>query len=437
MNENLNWPTVIIAISIEIGPILLMTFPTASVIKKLAMGLVPPVIGLVTAILVSRQRRISATAEKARPILIFTLVVVFVLLAELFTYWYTLIFHERVLRANVAGIALTIVAIAVGYIIVRIVSRWPLALPLPVSPLRDTTVVLDQLRQVLRLQHQVDMLLPEFFACVSVYHEPSPLGGYEWRTSEPGKTKRKQLAEAFRGWKLEAERVIRNFRADQVENFWQIANQVETCIALNRPVSQGRDGVLSEASDAWQQLSLLITDIGKEQTKHIPAEIPYDFIDHFYDPTSERHADRAAHIRLLPKGEPAYTQMPAIFEHPPTEGDAVLTYHLRGIKGTSKQLGIELHIGIIDKVYDEITEALVDTSNFSSVRSNRIKFMVRVNEENILEQELYEHGWFRRKKGPIPLRDDQLVIQFRTNAMGETRWNWAAWGEPKLVEWNE
>lgn len=413
-----------------------MTFPTASTIEKLAMGFLPPVIGVAIAILMSRQKRISVATEKARPILIGTVVVVSVLVAEAVTFWYTLIFHERVLRASVAGIALTIVAIVVGYIVVRIVSRWPLVLPLPASAASDTTVILDQFRQVIKLQRQIDMLLPEFFACVSVY-QPSSMDNYEWRISQPGKAKHKQLTGAFRRWRLEAERVIETFKPDREGSLSQIANQVEACIALDRPVSLGRDSILSEASDAWQKVSLLLTDISKEQTKHIPAEIPYDFIDHFYDPTTERHADRAAHIRLLPKGESAYTQRPAIFEHPPTEGDAVLTYHLRDIEGPSKQLGIELHIGIIDKVYDEITEALVDTSDFSSVRSNRIKFMVRLNGENILEEELYEHGWFRRKKGPISLQDDQLVIQFRTNAMGETRWNWAAWGEPKLVEWNE
>jgi hypothetical protein len=123
---------------------------------------------------------------------------------------------------------------------------------------------------------------------------------------------------------------------------------------------------------------------------------------------------------------------PAIFAHRGEHADTILTYQVENIPG---HVQLEFFTGILDIRRDEKTGQLQEVSQFHTVPGNRIRFKIWVNEGRVFEEERRAVGWseFKQVRDLEPF-NNRLVVSFRTDAMGDPRWNWAAWGEPRLVE---
>lgn len=108
----------------------------------------------------------------------------------------------------------------------------------------------------------------------------------------------------------------------------------------------------------------------------------------------------------------------ALWEHPPLTGAGIVSYavpippHLRGLK-------LKFFIGIRDG---------------SQLPNDRyIAFRVAVNGWKLWSAVKNSRGWDEYTVNMPELSSDVARIEFQTDGLGDHRWNWAVWGEPRLI----
>lgn len=145
----------------------------------------------------------------------------------------------------------------------------------------------------------------------------------------------------------------------------------------------------------------------------------YDFIEHFSEAQcSVRDPEYTKTGKICCGGRPKM----AIYQHPPLEGESVIRYYvlMPQMVGTVR---LECFIGIKD-------DSAIDRDP-----SNVVHFEVRVAGSRIVLSENYaQKRWVRPNSDLIMPSEASEGIEFATDALGNPQWNWAAWGEPKLVE---
>jgi len=182
-------------------------------------------------------------------------------------------------------------------------------------------------------------------------------------------------------------------------------------------------------------LGLLVRVEERLGTPAVPKGLwHYDFIKHFNDPTTRKSYEKPEHIQVMQRALAVATVKPAIFQHPRAYGQTVLTYVVEQIPGHVGEVQLEFFTGILDKTHDETT-GQEQVSGFHTVSGNKIEFEIWVSEGRVFREVRDEVGWseFKRVPGLTPF-SGALEVSFRTDAKGEPRWNWAVWGEPRLVE---
>jgi len=160
----------------------------------------------------------------------------------------------------------------------------------------------------------------------------------------------------------------------------------------------------------------------------------YDFIEHFNE--AEQLGYMGSFLEVLESAESGGKQKGAILEHPPSSADlnTHLTYNVGNIPVRVKHLQLQFFTGILDRVSKNDGE--VEHSGFPSVPNNRIKFEIYVDGELKFSQVKDTLQWDKQQfeEPVIHTPGHSLAIKFVTNCMDNNSWNWAAWGEPKLVE---
>ena len=111
-------------------------------------------------------------------------------------------------------------------------------------------------------------------------------------------------------------------------------------------------------------------------------------------------------------------ERPAILAHPPVDGEAVIEYHVPVPAGL-KDLQLHLAMGIRDG--SQIAE------------ENLVAFRVRVNGWKLWSGLTNACRWEPHQIDMPALSGDVARVEFVTEALGEHRWTWAAWGRPVLV----
>lgn len=161
----------------------------------------------------------------------------------------------------------------------------------------------------------------------------------------------------------------------------------------------------------------------------------YDFIEHFDDPSTIKSYEHSWNISVKRRAPSLGIVKPAIFEHPRSHGYTVLTYIVEQIPERVREVQLEFFTGILDEAYDEKTGQLQERSQFHTVPLNKIRFEIWVNEGLVFHETRDAVGWseFKHIGGLVPV-NNRLDVSFRTDAMGDPRWNWAVWAEPKLSE---
>jgi hypothetical protein len=161
----------------------------------------------------------------------------------------------------------------------------------------------------------------------------------------------------------------------------------------------------------------------------------YDFFEHFEEADlSDRkkpHCTIYADERLVSGG----TAKQGIFQHPPppVHGPSRLPYRPIRIPDHIQELRLDFFTGILDERPDT-GEQQVKFSHAPFVK-DAVKFGVRINGKRVKlpDSILNSVGWVRHSL-PVELTGGELTVEFITDAMGDNTANWAAWGEPRLVE---
>lgn len=127
----------------------------------------------------------------------------------------------------------------------------------------------------------------------------------------------------------------------------------------------------------------------------------------------------------------------SIFQHPPygpdDETDAILRFSGQPSRATS-YLVLTFYTGIRD--LRKLPDGSAENSGFIPRAGNRIRFQIFVNGHCVF-QEIRDSFEWRFHVLVLPPPANQLYeVEFRTNALGNSDWNWAVWGEPRLAEWS-
>lgn len=144
----------------------------------------------------------------------------------------------------------------------------------------------------------------------------------------------------------------------------------------------------------------------------------YDFIAKFGESKVSAQKDRAGMEVKVENATCDGVTKPALWEHPPLAGAGVVSYavpippHLRGLK-------LKFYVGIRDG---------------SQLPNDRyIAFRVTVNNWKLWSAVKNSRAWDEYTVTMPELASDVARIEFQTDGLGDHRWNWAVWGEPKLV----
>jgi len=144
----------------------------------------------------------------------------------------------------------------------------------------------------------------------------------------------------------------------------------------------------------------------------------YDLIEHY---AQARQAATAGSLGMELKTAPASCEgviRPAIWQHPPAKGEAVLEY----------QVPIPMHV---DALKLKLAAGVRDGALLSD--ENQVAFRVRVNGRLLWSHIKNEATWDDFVLDLPTLAGQTAVIQLITDALGNSRWNWAVWGEPQLL----
>ena len=341
------------------------------------------------------------------------------------------------------SLSLALIALGVGFLIsglgigaglrlapARAIRKSPHTADEPVSETYLKSLR-EAFREVVALQHQLDILLP-------MVRDGLQVQKYQMARTLVVKpdieTDYDQLLEKYRIWRLRVEKLLSEYAPEYEGRLTSALQWMDNSIYLRLPYPTDPKRWFDAVKKPLRDIDVLIRELGKELTVSIASELPYEFMEHFYDPSTERQEASPGHIRLLQKAECSNIAHPAIFEHPPKEGDAILTYRLRGLPVPPAKFRLSFRYGVVDKLYEEPSGALLEESDFRSFEGNRVMFSTRVDGKEIFRSPQYGHEWSPTiERGLLEAPNGDLTVEFRTNAMGEPRGNWAAWGEPKLV----
>ena len=111
-------------------------------------------------------------------------------------------------------------------------------------------------------------------------------------------------------------------------------------------------------------------------------------------------------------------QQPALWQHPPVEGSAVVEYDVR-VPAEVERLRLQFAVGIRDG-------AQMEDDNFCA-------FRVLLNGVRVWSSTKQSCNW-ERFVTDLPNQAGQpAVLQLMTDGLGNSRWNWAVWAEPQLL----
>jgi len=166
----------------------------------------------------------------------------------------------------------------------------------------------------------------------------------------------------------------------------------------------------------------------QEEQWHSPAEWEdvgdsrvewvYDLIENFAQARQAATIDgRGMEIKVAPASCEGVIR-PAIWQHPPVKGESVLEYQI--------QTPMD-----VDVLKMKFAAGVRDGALLS--QDNQVAFRVRVNGRIIWSHLKAETTWDDFLIDLPSLAGQTMIVQLITDALGNSRWNWAVWGEPQVI----
>ena len=156
----------------------------------------------------------------------------------------------------------------------------------------------------------------------------------------------------------------------------------------------------------------------RESQTHTHSTWTYSFIEHFVNAECGAERDSAGMETKIADAECAGETRPALWEHPPLSGAARISYAVP-IPSNLRGLRLRFAIGIRDG-------AELPPDRY-------VAFRVMVNDWKLWSAVKNSHRWDDYEVVMPELSSDVARIVFVTDGLGDHRWNWAVWGEPRLV----
>ncbi len=198
----------------------------------------------------------------------------------------------------------------------------------------------------------------------------------------------------------------------------------ETIDAIVRRISDLNDQSLMQLSQfisylKWQEElwhSLLETEVAPRPDQVLLWQ--FDFLEAF--PAARQAATRSARGMEIKVAVAScgMVQQLALWQHPPTVGSAVCEYNLT-VPAEVDSLRMRFAVGIRDG-------AVMEGDNLCA-------FRLYVNGVRIWSTTKQTTIWERYMIDLPSLAGQEIIIQFMTDGLGDTRWNWAVWAEPVLL----
>jgi len=205
----------------------------------------------------------------------------------------------------------------------------------------------------------------------------------------------------------------------------KIDTRKENINAIQRRISDLNERSLNQLSQyisylKWQE-ELWNSLLDSEVENASPGQSllwQYDFIEGF--PAARQAATRVIDMMEIKVANATcgMVQQNAIWQHPPTSGAAVCEYSLH-VPPEVNRLRMRFAIGIRDG-------AMMQDDNLCA-------FRVYVNGRRIWSTTKQTNDWERFMIDLPSLSGQEIIVQFTTDALGDSRWNWAAWGAPYLL----
>ncbi len=144
----------------------------------------------------------------------------------------------------------------------------------------------------------------------------------------------------------------------------------------------------------------------------------FDLIDQFHTARQAATADPAGMEIKLAAAACGGVLRQAIWQHPPATGVSVLEYQFQAPLDVDR-LKLRFAVGVRDG-------ALLSADN-------QVAFRLRVNGRPLWSHLKGETGWESFTVDLPSLAGQEVILQLITDALGNSRWNWAVWGEPQVA----
>lgn len=143
----------------------------------------------------------------------------------------------------------------------------------------------------------------------------------------------------------------------------------------------------------------------------------YGFLEHFDEASVSSSKDPAGmEVKVAIATAGGYAR-PALWQHPPVSGEALVTYHVPVPAGI-RNLRLRFDTGIRDGAQGQ---------------DQLIAFRIRVDGWQIWSRANWPDRW-EPAEVQLPFQaGSMLELAFATDGLGRHPWAWAAWAEPMLV----
>ncbi len=198
------------------------------------------------------------------------------------------------------------------------------------------------------------------------------------------------------------------------------AKILETILVETMPTTDEFDTLLNQLSEEnLQKVHDYAEYLQWRESQAAPRSAwSFDFIEHFAQAELTAERDTSGLEIKTANATCDGVERVALWEHPPLSGAAIVGYavpipsNLRGLK-------LRFAIGIRDG-------AELPPDRY-------VAFRVMVNGWKLWSAVKNSHKWEEYELELPELASDVARIEFVTDGLGDHRWNWSVWGEPRMV----
>lgn len=144
----------------------------------------------------------------------------------------------------------------------------------------------------------------------------------------------------------------------------------------------------------------------------------FDFVEHFRQAIVTASEDPAGMEVQIGEASAGHDLRMALWQHPPLEGASVVEYQVP-VPPDVTDLCLHFATGIRD--------------GSMLAAGNVVAFRIFVNDWKMWSDTQHVQRWKEHELAMPAVAGDVLRIQFVTDGLGNHRWAWSAWAEPRLV----